>query len=166
MLKLDHGCIPASWRPSSWDRQPYLNYNGVDDGFHTSVEHPNGSSIIRAHDFITRNFIINGYNGVWTIDHDDGSQVRSAGVASVAFIYDTGNLAAGRAGRLAVDPFVSLSPTTSTPPSTTTIQGTSLCLAAARSGDRCYNCARHRVKCVVAGVCACSLCIRVYFERS
>jgi hypothetical protein len=26
------------------------------------------------HDTVTKNFWINGYNGVWTIDHDDGSQ--------------------------------------------------------------------------------------------
>ena len=26
------------------------------------------------HDLITKNLFINGYNGVWTIDHDDGSQ--------------------------------------------------------------------------------------------
>ena len=25
---------------------------------------------------VSQNFFINGYNGVWTIDHDDGSQVR------------------------------------------------------------------------------------------
>lgn len=61
---------------NSWDRQPYLTVNGVDDGFNgtTCPFCPRGTSMIKANDTITRNFIINGYNGVWTIDHDDGSQ--------------------------------------------------------------------------------------------
>ena len=33
-----------------------------------------GASILKQHDLITKNVFINGYNGVWTIDHDDGSQ--------------------------------------------------------------------------------------------
>jgi hypothetical protein len=33
-----------------------------------------GASILKEHDLITKNMFINGYNGVWTIDHDDGSQ--------------------------------------------------------------------------------------------
>ena len=33
-----------------------------------------GASILKEHDLITKNVFINGYNGVWTIDHDDGSQ--------------------------------------------------------------------------------------------
>merc|ERR1712008_10983 len=49
--------------------------NGVDDGF-TPEERggPFGTSIIAVPSSIKGNFIINGYNGVWTIDHDDGSQ--------------------------------------------------------------------------------------------
>jgi hypothetical protein len=57
---------------SSWDRQVWLVENGVDDGFNSSVHAP-GLSVIRKEDTVTRNVIINGYNGVWTIDH-----VRSA----------------------------------------------------------------------------------------
>eukprot|EP01043_Picozoa_sp_COSAG02_P028536 COSAG02_NODE_1733_length_11168_cov_29.568705_7_plen_192_part_00 len=41
-------------------------------------------SIIKKNDILTRNFLINGYSSVWTIDHDDGSQ----------FFNDTGNLMA------------------------------------------------------------------------
>jgi len=52
----DHGPF------NSWDRQPYLTFN------------TNGIvSIIPDPTIITKNFIINGYNSVWTIDHDDGS---------------------------------------------------------------------------------------------
>ena len=59
----------------SWDRQPYLTKSGVSDGYPDSIKHgATDSSILKAHDVITHNFIINGYNGVWTIDHDDGSQ--------------------------------------------------------------------------------------------
>jgi hypothetical protein len=56
---------------NSWDRQPYWTLNGVVDGFRDT----RGRSYIKAWDSIQRNFIINGYNGVWTIDHDDGRLV-------------------------------------------------------------------------------------------
>ena len=46
----------------------WLMDNGVDDGFNSSVHAP-GVSVIRKEDTVTRNIIINGYNGVWTIDH-------------------------------------------------------------------------------------------------
>ena len=60
---------------NSWDRQPYLTHSGVDDGYANSLKHgATNASIVKKHDIITKNFIINGYNGVWTIDHDDGSQ--------------------------------------------------------------------------------------------
>eukprot|EP00456_Euglypha_rotunda_P058091 TRINITY_DN48206_c0_g1_i7.p1 TRINITY_DN48206_c0_g1~~TRINITY_DN48206_c0_g1_i7.p1 ORF type:complete len:261 (-),score=33.77 TRINITY_DN48206_c0_g1_i7:10-792(-) len=61
---------------NSWDRQPYFTYNGINDGYTSSTcsNCPPGASIIKAPDFITQNFIINGYSSVWTIDHDDGSQ--------------------------------------------------------------------------------------------
>eukprot|EP01065_Artemidia_motanka_P001871 TRINITY_DN10870_c0_g4_i4.p1 TRINITY_DN10870_c0_g4~~TRINITY_DN10870_c0_g4_i4.p1 ORF type:complete len:838 (+),score=319.04 TRINITY_DN10870_c0_g4_i4:49-2562(+) len=65
----DHGPF------NSWDRQPYLTRSGVDDGFPDFLKMGlKGASIIKAQCHITKNFIINGYNGVWTIDHDDGSQ--------------------------------------------------------------------------------------------
>jgi len=51
----DHGPF------NSWDRQPYVTWNG------------NEFSIIPMQNVITKNFIINAYNSVWTIDHDDGS---------------------------------------------------------------------------------------------
>jgi len=61
---------------NSWDRQPYFSYNGINDGYTKSTcsNCPAGASIIKAPDFITKNLIINGYNGVWCTDHDDGSQ--------------------------------------------------------------------------------------------
>ena len=52
----------------SWDRQVWLVANGVDDGYNTSV-HPSGLSVIRKEDRVTHNIIINGYNGVWDLDH-------------------------------------------------------------------------------------------------
>eukprot|EP01060_Flectonema_neradi_P016246 TRINITY_DN2283_c0_g1_i15.p1 TRINITY_DN2283_c0_g1~~TRINITY_DN2283_c0_g1_i15.p1 ORF type:complete len:827 (+),score=196.14 TRINITY_DN2283_c0_g1_i15:61-2541(+) len=65
----DHGAF------NSWDRQPYLTRSGVDDGFPDSVKLGlKGSSIVKAQSHITQNFIINGYSGVWAVDHDDGSQ--------------------------------------------------------------------------------------------
>ena len=49
--------------------------NGVDDGFPASEKLGNpAASIIKRLDVIEQNFLINGYNSVWTIDHDDGSQ--------------------------------------------------------------------------------------------
>ena len=61
----DHGPV------NSWDRLPYL----------TTVR--NGTpSLIQAQSNLTRNFIINNYNGNWPIDHDDGS----------CYYYDTYNL--------------------------------------------------------------------------
>ena len=64
------------FRPyNSWDRQPYLTRNGVDDGYpDTDKLGLKGVSIIKKLDFVRKNFFINGYNSVWTIDHDDGSQ--------------------------------------------------------------------------------------------
>lgn len=56
----DHGGL------NSWDRLPYWTYSGVDDGFHD----PQGRSLLKATDVVTRNFLINGYNGVWSLDHD------------------------------------------------------------------------------------------------
>ena len=55
---------------NSWDRQPYLTVNGVDDGFPAREKLGNpGASIIKRLDTIEQNFLINGYNSVWTIDH-------------------------------------------------------------------------------------------------
>ena len=61
----DHGPI------NSWDRQPYFTLNGVHDGFNQSLKPPGqpGASLIKQLDFIKHNFLINGYNSVWTIDH-------------------------------------------------------------------------------------------------
>eukprot|EP00928_Gymnodinium_smaydae_P026730 TRINITY_DN20901_c0_g1_i1.p1 TRINITY_DN20901_c0_g1~~TRINITY_DN20901_c0_g1_i1.p1 ORF type:complete len:912 (+),score=66.56 TRINITY_DN20901_c0_g1_i1:74-2809(+) len=67
---------------NSWDRQPYLTNSGVDDGYKTSQKYGSTGSILKKNDFIKHNFIINSYNGVWAIDHDDGSQ----------FFNDTKNL--------------------------------------------------------------------------
>ena len=65
----DHGGF------NSWDRQPYLTRSGVDDGFPVSEKfNLKGSSIIKAQSHIYKNFLINGYNSLWPIDHDDGSQ--------------------------------------------------------------------------------------------
>jgi hypothetical protein len=55
---------------NSWDRQPYWTLSGVNDGFMDSKKR----SYIKAVDNIYKNLIVNGYSGVWTIDHDDGSQ--------------------------------------------------------------------------------------------
>jgi len=66
---------------NSWDRQPYLTHSGVDDGFTKQQKYGSDASLLKKNDVITKNFFINGYNGVWTIDHDDGSQ----------FFNDTGN---------------------------------------------------------------------------
>ena len=35
------------------------------------------ASILKAHDIITKNFIINGYNGAWTIDHGEPTKPQS-----------------------------------------------------------------------------------------
>lgn len=59
---------------NSWDRVPYWTFNGVNDGFND----PAGRSLIKARDLLTRNFLINGYNGVWGYDFDDGSQFYNA----------------------------------------------------------------------------------------
>ena len=69
----DHGPF------NSWDRQPYFTLNGVSDGWNASIKASVGinnasASYIAAQSYISGNFIINGYNGVWSIDHDDGSQ--------------------------------------------------------------------------------------------
>ena len=90
----DHGPL------NSWDRQPYLTFSRVDDGYND----PRGLSIIRKPDLNTKNLMINGCTvtipaspdcslvrvssflpsadaGVWAFDHDDCSQ----------FIADHGN---------------------------------------------------------------------------
>ena len=54
----DHGPF------NSWDRQPYVTPMACDVGPPSIVPQPTN---------ITGNFIINGYNGVWSLDHDDGS---------------------------------------------------------------------------------------------
>jgi len=60
---------------NSWDHQVFLTFNGVDDGFSAQDKWGHGgASIIKAYSRIERNFFINGYNGIWSIDHDDGSQ--------------------------------------------------------------------------------------------
>jgi hypothetical protein len=61
---------------NSWDRQPYLTYSGNPDGYNASAKMGYGAavSILKRKDLQTKNFLINGYNGVWTLDHDDGSQ--------------------------------------------------------------------------------------------
>mmetsp|Transcript_18375 Transcript_18375/g.25830 ORF Transcript_18375/g.25830 Transcript_18375/m.25830 type:complete len:244 (-) Transcript_18375:59-790(-) len=60
---------------NSWDHQVFLTLNGVDDGFTAQDKWGHaGASIIKAYSRIERNFFINGYNGIWAIDHDDGSQ--------------------------------------------------------------------------------------------
>lgn len=66
---------------NSWDRQPYLTHSGVVDGYTPSDKMGLNASILKKADFQTKNFMINGYNGVWTFDHDDGSQ----------YFNDTGN---------------------------------------------------------------------------
>lgn len=62
----DHGPF------NSWDRQPYVT---------PQFCHWGGPSILPLPNVINKNFIINGYNGVWSLDHDDGS----------AFYNDTSN---------------------------------------------------------------------------
>lgn len=53
---------------NSWDRQPYLTHSGHGDGYPESEKHgATGASILKEHDVITKNFFVNGYNGVWTI---------------------------------------------------------------------------------------------------
>lgn len=50
----------------SWDRQPYLTYSGVDDGFsHTPAD---GRSLLKAWDLNTQNLMITSYNAVWAYD--------------------------------------------------------------------------------------------------
>jgi hypothetical protein len=51
-----------------------LTNNGVDDGFTPAEKLGSSGSIVKEWDQISKNFIINGYKGTWTIDHDDGSQ--------------------------------------------------------------------------------------------
>lgn len=60
---LDHGVV------NTWDRYPYLAFTGVDDGFGDAQ----GRSIIKANDTFRANMLVNGYSGVWALDHDDGS---------------------------------------------------------------------------------------------
>ncbi len=70
----DHGPF------NSWDRQPYFTLNGIDDGFDPATTKgyppgiPKGAAFLARQNHIQDNFILNGYNGVWSIDHDDGSQ--------------------------------------------------------------------------------------------
>jgi hypothetical protein len=57
--------------------------NGVDDGYTAGQKYGRaGASVVKRADVIASNMLINGYNGVWAIDHDDGSQ----------FWNDTGNV--------------------------------------------------------------------------
>ena len=52
-----------------------MTRNGVEDGYAADQKLGHGdASIIKAQCHIRQNMIINGYNGVWSIDHDDGSQ--------------------------------------------------------------------------------------------
>ena len=53
----DHGLI------NSWDRIPYV----------TTCRDGITPSPVPAESFITRNLLINSFNSVWPIDHDDGS---------------------------------------------------------------------------------------------
>jgi hypothetical protein len=53
----DHGLI------NSWDRIPYV----------TTCRDGVTPSAVPAESRITRNLLINGFNSVWPIDHDDGS---------------------------------------------------------------------------------------------
>ena len=63
---------------NSWDRQPYLTRSGHADGYNESGKHGAvNASILKAHDIITKNFIINGYNGAWTIDHGEPTKPQS-----------------------------------------------------------------------------------------
>jgi hypothetical protein len=62
---------------NSWNRQPYWTMSHVADGFND----PLGRSFIGAWDTNSHNLMLNGYNGVWTFDHDDDSQ----------FVRDTDN---------------------------------------------------------------------------
>eukprot|EP00117_Sycon_ciliatum_P027518 scpid47591/ scgid22337/ Uncharacterized protein ywoF len=64
----DHGPF------NSWDRQPYVAPATCTSG--------DPSIVPAAPNRIDRNFIVNGYNGVWALDHDDGS----------AYFNDTNNL--------------------------------------------------------------------------
>jgi hypothetical protein len=41
---------------NSWDRQPYLTMNGVDDGYDASHKYGSGGSITKMHDTVTKNF--------------------------------------------------------------------------------------------------------------
>mmetsp|Transcript_6076 Transcript_6076/g.11612 ORF Transcript_6076/g.11612 Transcript_6076/m.11612 type:complete len:955 (+) Transcript_6076:182-3046(+) len=70
---------------NTWDRTPYITGNGVEDGYNEIQRgSPNGTSVLNAPAFVTSNFIINGHNGYWALDHDDGSQ----------FCHDTHNVLA------------------------------------------------------------------------
>jgi hypothetical protein len=53
-----------------WDRQPYLTVSGVVDGFSAADKYGYANaSILKAHDVITKNFFINGYNGATCPSH-------------------------------------------------------------------------------------------------
>jgi hypothetical protein len=65
----DHGPV------NTWDRQPFLTRNGVDDGFAPSAKLGlQGVSIVKARSYFSQNFIIASGGSSYTIDHDDGSQ--------------------------------------------------------------------------------------------
>lgn len=81
---------------SARDRQPYLTMNGVDDGWTPSQKLQSRGSMIKKWDQIAKNFWINGYNGVWTIDHDDGSQFMVQQQHQVHFVYIAAWLAPGK----------------------------------------------------------------------
>ena len=60
---------------NSWMRDPYITRNGLNDGFNeTQRGSPNGTSIIPLRSYAQNNFIINGHNGLFGIDRDDGSK--------------------------------------------------------------------------------------------
>ena len=63
----DHGVL------NSWSRQPFWTFSGVNDGYND----PAGRSFLTAWDYNIKNLLINGYNGVWTADSDDTTQMKT-----------------------------------------------------------------------------------------
>ena len=58
---------------NTWDRQPYLTRNGVDDGFTREQKlGMEGVSIVKARSHFMHNLIIASGGSSYTIDHDDG----------------------------------------------------------------------------------------------
>ena len=62
-LSNQHSNSTAIGPYNSWDRQPYLTNSGVDDGYTQAQKYGSSGSIVKKNDIITRNFMINGYNG-------------------------------------------------------------------------------------------------------